>query len=364
MNARANDNKHFFNSLQIFRGIAALMVVFHHEWRAFVYFYGAESEIFGFLAGLGKYGVDFFFVLSGFIITYSNYDKAGKLSETRTYVVNRVLRIYLPFLPVSLLMLLLYFMFPTVSEGEERDISLLTSLTLVPAGKPALTVAWTLVHEMMFYLLFLSWFFSKRFWYCIAIVWVLIIIYLNYFATDFKGNQSSFLKYFGSNYNLEFIMGFLSAIVLKYRGIRYQKIFLFAGILIILSVVLLKWIDREASINPGTNLVLALGFGCTILGNIGTRLDKKSSRSLLMILGNASYSIYLVHNPSISILVRTFLRLPAYVPSFIVFIIIFSLCCIVGIIYSKIFEEYFLKLLKKKLIPGKKDLRAKTEVVL
>ena len=357
-------SKPFFNSLQVFRGIAALMVVFHHEWAAFAHFFHVENEIFGFLAALGKYGVDFFFVLSGFIITYSNYEKAGRISGTKTYIVNRVLRIYLPFLPMSVLMLLLYYLFPTVSEGQERDISLITSLTLVPAGKPALTVAWTLVHEMMFYLLFLSWFFSKRIWYGIVIAWTIIIIYLNYLSPGFNWSSSAFLHYFGSFYNLEFILGFLSALLIKQRGVQNKFVFGTSGLLVMVCFIVLKWVTREeTSSYSGMNLILAFGLALIMIGSIGTKIDKVSSKSILMILGNASYSIYLVHNPAISVLMRSFLKLPDFVPPLIIFIVIFLLCCIVGVFYSKIFEEYFLKLFKKKLLPVR-EVKSKTEIIL
>ncbi|MFC0775982.1 acyltransferase family protein [Terrimonas alba] len=349
-----NKERKFFNSLQIFRGFAALMVVFHHEWIAFSHFHGADSPILGFLGSLGKYGVDFFFVLSGFIITYSNYEKAGIIRERKPYLINRVLRIYLPYLPVSILMLILYYFFPSASEGKERDISLLTSLTLVPAGKPALSVAWTLVHEMMFYLLFLSWFFSKKAWYWLVMIWAMVIIALNFFSTGWVWRDHAFFSYLFSFYNLEFILGFLAATALRKMKGRSKALFLILGLITVVMVGSIKWLHKEeATINAGINLLLAAGFAIIILGSIGSRLDQLNSPNLLMILGNASYSIYLVHNLCISIFIRFFMRFQGEVPKFVIFLSVFLICCIAGVLYSKLFEEYLLNKFKRKLIPAK-----------
>tara|TARA_R100001460_G_scaffold91283_1_gene133035 strand:+ start:417 stop:704 length:288 start_codon:yes stop_codon:yes gene_type:complete len=58
-----------FNSLQIGRAVAALLVVLHHATLGSRKFYG---EAFGGFWGFGNIGVDFFFVLSGFIIYWAH----------------------------------------------------------------------------------------------------------------------------------------------------------------------------------------------------------------------------------------------------------------------------------------------------
>src|SRR5690554_3630003 len=174
------DKNRFFGSLQIFRGVAALMVVFHHQWNAFSHFLGYENQFLEFLAAAGKYGVDFFFVLSGFIITYTNFHKSGKVGEIQPYLLNRSVRVYVPYLPVGGAMLILYSLFKTVSAAD-REVSWITSLTLIPHGLPALSVGWTLVHEMMFYILFIIWFFSKRGFSYFVTIWTILILDQNYF---------------------------------------------------------------------------------------------------------------------------------------------------------------------------------------
>ncbi|MCP2042622.1 acyltransferase [Pontibacter sp. HSC-36F09] len=348
MSVALQEKGSFFNSLQIFRGIAALMVVFHHQWPSFTYFFGLDNSTISFVAGLGKHGVDFFFVLSGFIITYSCYNKSASFETNKSYLLNRVFRIYIPYLPIGIAMLLLYSLLPNMSEGN-RDISLLTSLTLIPDGPPALSVAWTLVHEMIFYLLFLIWFYTKRGWYIFTAVWAGVIIYLNWLHAGTAWDGIPVLKFFASVYNLEFIMGFYLAVLVKETKLAGQQAFLAVAALVCTAAVILKWQGVQLPIT----LVFAVSFFFLILGSINTALDRIKSSSLLMAVGNASYSIYLVHNPEISILVRLFPKYSGELYSAFVFVAVFIICCLSGVIYSKIFEEYLLKKAKGKFLPAR-----------
>lgn len=56
-----------FDTLQLLRGIAAMLVVFYH---------GTHTELLN-IFKLGYMGVDLFFVLSGFIILYIHFSDFG-----------------------------------------------------------------------------------------------------------------------------------------------------------------------------------------------------------------------------------------------------------------------------------------------
>lgn len=355
MESNISKKYNFFNSLQIFRGFAALFVVFHHQWVAFEHFYGVNNDALHFLASLGKNGVDFFFVLSGFIITYSNYEKHGNVNHIKSYFLNRAFRIYIPFLPISFIMVLLYFIFPHVSEGD-RSISLLTSLTLIPDGRPALSVAWTLIHEMMFYIFFLSWFFSKNLWFTFVGLWGLIIVYFNYSGSIIL-SQNPLFQYFISPYNLEFIIGFLCAVFVKKVKNYSKTTFLISSIVILIIVSTFKYLKVVSNVSV-LNLGFSIGFAFLILGGIGSWLDKYSNQNVLMKIGNASYSIYLVHNPLISIFVRVFKFIPLNLPILLIYFAIFFLCCFIGYVYSKVFETAVLNLFKRKFISHRKVILA------
>lgn len=69
-------------------------------------------------------------------------------------------------------MIALYAVMPGFSASGGRDFSLVSSLLLLPANQPpALTVAWTLVHEIQFYAVFLLFFISGRLLTVFLVLW-------------------------------------------------------------------------------------------------------------------------------------------------------------------------------------------------
>lgn len=81
------------------RGIAALMVVFYHLRTTLNHVY-AQSDLGDIMFSYGAFGVDLFFVISGYIICYST-EKKERYMRIK-YIVRRVFRIY-PLLITSLL---------------------------------------------------------------------------------------------------------------------------------------------------------------------------------------------------------------------------------------------------------------------
>ena len=88
-------------SLQIVRGIAFLLLYLFHAIRTFP----GEGRIYRFFAtGLGTWGVSVFFVLSGFLMVYSYWDRppqAALMSSAR-FALNKIAKLY----PLHIIMLL------------------------------------------------------------------------------------------------------------------------------------------------------------------------------------------------------------------------------------------------------------------
>ena len=143
--------------LQIGRAVAAMLVVFHHADQASAHFLGLPGQRY---FGWGAYGVDFFFVLSGFIIFYAHRKDAPGLAPARRYGWKRLTRIYLPYLPIAIAWMGLLLLFQ--GGQEARNWSVLATLTLLPlATVSALSVAWTLTYELIFYAFFLLRYLAK-----------------------------------------------------------------------------------------------------------------------------------------------------------------------------------------------------------
>jgi peptidoglycan/LPS O-acetylase OafA/YrhL len=143
--------------------VAALLVVIHHYFGIATGDYGqrADPRVPNLIAA-AFVGVNFFFILSGFILTYNYLDADGQLRVTRRdFWAARFARIY----PVYLLAFLVATL-PSAHDLLAHHASLLSTimtglaaLTLTQAWVPASSDAWngpgwSLSAEAFFYLLF------------------------------------------------------------------------------------------------------------------------------------------------------------------------------------------------------------------
>jgi peptidoglycan/LPS O-acetylase OafA/YrhL len=99
-------NKHL-HTLDFLRGIAALGVVALHF--TLTSFFVKESNIITDVFKYGKYGVQIFFVISGFIIPYSMMKSEYKLSDYFNYLKRRFVRICIPSYGAIILTFILYY---------------------------------------------------------------------------------------------------------------------------------------------------------------------------------------------------------------------------------------------------------------
>jgi peptidoglycan/LPS O-acetylase OafA/YrhL len=165
-------------TLDIFRGIAVLLVIIQHA-GFFTNHYYLNAEKSGIhLSFLGFLGVDIFFVLSGFFITRQLLDRREKIANSgegflsffKGFTARRAKRI----LPLFLLFLLFSFLvgtqFGIVHEEEKKNflihlffLSNIISIFEASSG-PAFGILWSLATEEQFYLLwpFIVWFFPAQ----------------------------------------------------------------------------------------------------------------------------------------------------------------------------------------------------------
>lgn len=334
----------FFDILQIFRGVAAFMVVIHHTYTSFEYYHHLDIPLLHYIASIGKYGVDFFFVLSGFIIAYSTYKYREDKSYLKKYIFNRFVRIYVPYLPMSILMITLYFVFPSISNSE-RDISLLTSLTLIPYGNPALAVAWTLIFEMFFYTVFALNFISKKTWAYFLIIWIGIILYFN--VNQVKTDEP-FISLITSLYNFEFVFGVLIAYLVK-NNVALNKSVIFSAILFCFSIFLFLSYSNIELFSFSLNIFFSLSVALLIYYSVFYYNKSFKKNNFAVLLGNSSYSLYLTHSLIQVALVRLIPTSQITTVTLLSLVFVVIICCIIGYVYYYIFEKKGIDLVKLKM---------------
>lgn len=291
-------------SLTSLRFFAALLVVIFH--------YNLGNPIFpAALAGLGYEAVTFFFVLSGFILTYVHVrgSPTPKLNITgREFLIARIIRITPGYL-VGLAISLPFF----VATSRHMETSLfLSGLVLVPImGQawfpPAAMLwnapAWSLSNELFFYAAY------PLLWRMIRATSPIVLLGIAFATILFAevlrailGMEGeawhNFRAYFPLMNLPQFVLGIALAGAFIYGrrwSPRHHEVALTIGLCVFAASVIARpfapWLGNPA--------ILSIEFGLIIFGAAGATglLSDLLSAKVLVLLGDASYAVYIIHLP-------------------------------------------------------------------
>ena len=84
------DSKPHYELLDGLRGVAALLVICYHIFEGFAFASGGMIET----LNHGYLAVDFFFILSGFVISYAYDDRWKSSLTTRSFFARRLIRLH------------------------------------------------------------------------------------------------------------------------------------------------------------------------------------------------------------------------------------------------------------------------------
>lgn len=330
--------------IQYCRAVAAIFVVLYHVGTT-AEAYNRES-IFSLLFNYGKYGVDFFFVISGFIIFNAHFEDIGVKGKSIIYLKKRFFRIYpIYFIILTIKVLIFICLSIQIPENQRSFAYFLNSYLLLPLENqyPFLSVAWTLSFEITFYTYFLlAMKMQKRTFFLLTLGWMLLIIFYN--IINLKYNF--ILNHLLNSYNIEFIIGVFASLI--YR----EKKFLNIGLKVVVIIFLLFLFIEKTESDLLMRMVLGSCFGIIVLLSANVSRITKISHSnvidkTLLSIGNASYSIYLVHTLVITAIYKTLINLINI--DYLGFVtLIFSL--IIGIALWKFIESPLLKFTKDNFI--------------
>lgn len=290
-----------YKSLQGGRAIAAMLVALFHlgEMMAQEKYFGIATLAIPF--SFGTAGVEFFFVLSGFIILTAHRNDIFQPRKLASYARKRIVRIYPTFWIIYLSVFFLAALFPSLASSQWLNqlphgaVGLLKSLLLLPQekGDPIIRVAWTLHYEMFFYAFFALLILNR--WLSIIGGIALLYIYINYTA------KSSFpLSFLSEDYILLFALGMAvsAACKLKDMGVNRHVFYAGAGGLMFLFIALDTVMGFNLFVERRT-ILYGLADGLIIFGLVQAE-DKGQviwGHSWMQLLGDSSYALYLIHLP-------------------------------------------------------------------
>ena len=237
----------------------------------------------------GDLGVDFFFVISGFIILFAHSKDLGRPATWPQYVHRRLVRLFpVYWLYTSVFVALLAFGLGTNATMPASITDWLTTYTLIrfSAASPPIAPAWTLFHELGFYALFSLLLLNKRLGGAALLAWGGICALLYHFPGL---SDRTALVVYTSAYGLYFLFG-MAAYSLYRRG--------GSGVLETVTGLLLAaaWFALLSSPYQLSKLVMAAAFALMLSGI--TKMEAAGllrAPRVLTYIGNASYSIYLTH---------------------------------------------------------------------
>ncbi len=275
-------------NLQVLRGIAALMVVVHHIFDRAV---SEHTQIFA-------SGVDLFFVISGFIMVYTTRASDPTISG---FLWSRAARV----IPMYWLVTTATFIAGAAGMAffghHQIEVShLLQSLLFVPGFDangaeimPIVYVGWTLNFEMFFYGCFALTLLAGR---SLSHRELLVAPIFAGVAVAAAVSDDPILGYYSNNVVWEFVFGVIIASFLPVATISQGRdARIGAWLLIAASVV---WLLAAAAHSPLEARSIAFGLpaaGIVVAALILEQLGSKISYPFLLLIGGASYSIYLLH---------------------------------------------------------------------
>jgi len=303
-------------TLQLGRAIAAVLVVLHHNGGGIfaLEHYWGHDPLRGFFE-FGSAGVEFFFVLSGFIIFHVHWRDLGQPARFLAYARKRFLRIYPIYWLVLIPLALVYLRNPAAGPDHALDPALLYSSFLLvhfnyDYAFSILPVAWTLYHEILFYAVFSALIFNRRLGLALLAAWLAgsLVMIDPTVVPHFDQVLLWMALYYFAPLHLLFAMG-MAVCWLIHRGrVPAPWLCTIGGSLLFLAAGLEYDYLRLLMPNVRT-LLYGLGSALALAGAVELeRQGRVAVPRFAQLAGDASYSIYLVHLPALSALAKLLSR--------------------------------------------------------
>ena len=275
--------------VQASRFVAAAMVLLTH-----ITFYRQERvEQSASIWHVGEIGVPIFFLISGFVIVISSDKLPANGAGAREFIARRLLRILPLYWLVTFVKIGIALGIPAAVNHNHFDLAhAIKSLLLIPtynaAGeiRPIHGVGWTLLHEMVFYLVFASMMVIRvRPALACACVLLSLCVLGRAYPPD-----CAFMTVATSQINLYFIVGMsIGAATIRAADAPAAKRALSTGLLVMAIAGFVAPVSTK--IVPLDPVVLLIGCAMLLFGS----RKLPAALQLPVTLGSSSYALYLFH---------------------------------------------------------------------
>jgi exopolysaccharide production protein ExoZ len=290
--------------LQMLRALAALLVVGDH----IVYYLASKQYVAQFFQNLawfsGTFGVDIFFVISGFIISCTSRPLFNKQWGASQFAYRRTVRIVPLYWLVTIIAILLLTLHRVPSNFE-----IFSSLMFLPVVteigqplRPILGVGWTLNLEVFFYALFtISLLFSRRLGIFLLVVVLTILVAAGGLLKPLSDTTDpvTTATFLSNPIMLLFAAGvLLETAINRHDGLTFQMPF--AGLLSVVLVgagivIFIGVVDQAPWPLSWEIFFWVLCIAIVFFAVVAPEQGQSRVVAMLELLGDGSYSIYLSH---------------------------------------------------------------------
>jgi peptidoglycan/LPS O-acetylase OafA/YrhL len=250
-------------------------------------------------------GVDLFFVISGFIMVVTTWHTFDVPGSSRRFLLRRIARIYPLYWVVNTSIVALFVVSPgSVNFDEGSGTSIVGSYLLLPqTDRFPVLVAWSLVYEMYFYIVFaLALVLGRSKFPWVMVLWVALTLTL---SVSYSTASNPYVVLVASPLSLEFVLGAVIGLAVVNGRVLLPRASLIFGILLFCACLVFLAVSGWGAFPsvPVRVALVALPAGLVVYGAVAleVRLGRTVPSSVRR-LGDASYSLYLTHVPALTLL--------------------------------------------------------------
>ncbi len=311
--------KPHYEILDGLRGIAAIIVVLFHHLEPHSGFNRFEQVL-----NHGYLAVDFFFLLSGYVISYAYDDRWGSMGM-KDFIKRRLIRLQ-PMIIVGSLIGALLFYFqdsPGMGWGGIHEVPVWKTLlvmvigcTLIPVGKGLDIRGWREMHPLngpswsLFFEYIANLVYALVLRHVSKVVLTILVVIAAAFTTQYllAGQSGDMiggwtiddptqLRIGFTRLAFPFLAGLLLARVAKLKYTKHA--FLFASILLVTLLIVPRIGGEDHVWQNGLYecFCIMIFFPFIVWLGAGGKVESKKTHAICQFLGDISYPIYITHYP-------------------------------------------------------------------
>ena len=374
-----SDTKAHYDLLDGLRGVAALMVIWYHVFEGFAFASNSAIET----LNHGYLAVDFFFILSGFVIGYAYDDRWGTSLTMNDFFNRRLIRLHPMVIMGAVLGAITFCIQGSVQwDGTHVAISmimlsLLCTIFFIPAmpgvgyevrgnGEmfPLNGPCWSLFFEYIgniLYALFIRRLSNKALTVFVVLLGVALAAFAVFNVSTYGnigvGWTLDGVNFLGGSLRMLFPFSLGMLMSRNFKPMKVKGAFWICAIALIalFSVPYLEGLEPLCMNGVYEAFCVIVAFPIILwIGASGTTTDKQSTK-ICKFLGDISYLVYVIHYPLMYLFYAWLIENQLYTlgETWHVALCVFILSIILAYLCLKLYDEPIRKYLAKRLLSKK-----------